>query len=316
MGDAKLFLFFAAATAMAALPAGAGERVSMQTAPSGIAPENGVHLKVSGANGRYERLETSSGIVPLDFRAEVLDGDTRIKILKSRVYLKSEGAPADAESTEPDAAGLEDGPARRIDAKKIALGTLASNGPTAQDAIAACNRLSAAERNQQGGETVLMSLPVVWQVTTGRFSFNWKNYDRVGPSDEIVKNIDFYRDREEAKHETSITAAVECVSLGEAAVAKATEPEKSVPAKVTAKATPKAKGKTAAADKAEAPAPQADDAKPVKTALVEESAKPRCDGGMVRETSSASGYLCLCPGNTTRVDKGDNGFACVRRRQH
>jgi hypothetical protein len=50
---------------------------------------------------------------------------------------------------------------------------------------------------------------------------------------------------------------------------------------------------------------------PVTTASLPDKSKPQCDGGMVRQIGSGdSGYLCLCPGNTRRVETGANAFAC------
>lgn len=306
MCKAKLFLSISMAVSLAAGAAQAEERLKMDIAGSGVAPSKGLALEVTGTGGRFDRAELRSAVLPLSLKAEVTDGDARTKIVSSRIYLKSEGADAGVDL----ATALEAGPSRRFDAQDIRQEALSANGPVAQDAIAACNRLPADTRSKDGGETVSMSVPVVWQVTTGRFNFNWRNYDRVGPSDEIVKNLDFYRDRADSQRETTVTAEVVCRLDGAKVAAKseAKTPEKVA---VTPKAEPQPKSKRKVALD---PEPIAE-AEPVKTAAVGEAMKPRCDGGMVRQSSSSGDYLCLCPGNTTRIAKGEDGFACVRPRR-
>lgn len=247
-------------------------------------------IVVAGGSGRYDRIEQSDIKAALALSAQPSSNDDGYKIIASRLHLKADGAGSAGADT------LRGAPfaASQTASDSFSL-SLAANGPIAQNAIALCNAVPASERNGKSIQRT-MALAIVWRVTTGRFSFKWTNYDRVAPSDEIQRNPDFYADQFTQDAETQIDADVTCQPLAGVAIA----------------------AKQAAANPVQrvalTPQPVTEKAKPAQTVSLTDAGKPRCDGGMVRQISStAENYLCLCPGNTTRVETGANAFTCERR---
>lgn len=254
-------------------------------------------IVVQGSAGRYDRVVSSELRLPLTLQAELSASGDGFKIVKSQIALKAEGANASSQGADALGGAI---PAASISATdSYALGFAPQSG-VAQNAIAVCNTLSAADRSAKSAVTRTMAVAVNWRVTTGRFSFKWTNYDRVAPSHEIINNPDFYSDQVTEDAEVLVDATVHCEPLGNAAIAVQHAP----PAKVRqASLTPEVP--VAAKPVAE---------KPVQTARHDDNGKPQCDGGMVRQISTGSqDYLCLCPGNTVRTAIGDNAFACERR---
>jgi hypothetical protein len=235
-------------------------------------------ISVEGAAGRYDRVETVSLPLPFALAAELSAEAGNLKLVGSELFLKAEGTGKDAHGV---AALPGSVPAKAIGVRQGFTFNLQPQGPVAQNAIALCNGLPAAERG--GVRKLAMGVAVVWRVTTGRFNFKWTNYDRVAPSDDIQNNRDFYGDQETADTEAIVDVPVLCQPLAGAAVAAAKMP--SVPVSLT-------------------------------TASLQSPGKPQCEGGMVRQVGAGdSGYLCLCPGNTKRVETGDSAFACERPRR-
>jgi hypothetical protein len=146
-----------------------------------------------------------------------------------------------------------------------------------------------------------MGIAVRWQVTTGRFTFKWTDYDRVAPSQEILRNPDFYAGQVTQDKEALVDTAVRC------------EPLEQEIATSVARPAPERHAALAAAPAVPAPI-SALPAPEHKTAVLPEDGKPSCDGGMVRQIATgAQSYICLCPGNTARISTGGNGFACEKR---
>lgn len=267
-------------------------------------------ISVEGAAGRYNRVETVSLPLPFALAAELSGDAGNLKLVGSDLFLRAEGTGKDAHGV---AALPGSVPAKSIGVRQGFTFNLQPQGPLAQNAIALCNGVPAAERS--GVRKLAMGVAVVWRVTTGRFNFKWTNYDHVAPSADIQNNRDFYGDQETAETEAVVDVPVLCQPLAGAAVA--------VASKSTAAPVKSASLVPAASDAA--PAPQAAHDKPivatpVTTASIADriadKGQPQCDGGMVRQVGAGdSGYLCLCPGNTKRVETGDNAFACERPRR-
>jgi hypothetical protein len=267
-------------------------------------------IPVEGAAGRYDRVETVSLPLPFALAAELSPEAGNLKLVGSEVFLKAEGTGKDAHGVSALPGGT---PAKTIRMRQGFTFELQARGPVAQNAIALCNGLPAAER--AGVRKLAMSVAVVWRVTTGRFNFKWTNYDHVAPSDDIQNNRDFYGDQDSIEAEAIVDVPVLCQPLAGAAVAT----------KSTAAPFKQALLVPAASQAAPAPALKVVDDKPivvtpVATASIADpiadGGRPQCDGGMVRQVGAGdSGYLCLCPGNTKRVETGDNAFACERPRR-
>lgn len=252
-------------------------------------------LTVAGRDGKYDRIETSSVRAALDLSAEPADAGS-FRIVRSRLALTT-----DAAATEPDAVDtLSDAvPSASQSARSVYNLPVSLNGPVAQRAIALCNAVPVAERNTSTVRRA-MSVMVAWRVTTGRFAFKWTNYDRVAPSDDILRNPDFYADQLTQSADVRVDVDVACAPISAAAIASKPAAESPV-RRVALTSTPIAQP-VAPTPVQEQKVSQAD------------AGKPRCDGGMVRQISTAAdSFLCLCPGNTSRVETGDNAFACARR---
>ncbi|MBK9079298.1 MAG: hypothetical protein IPL91_09310 [Hyphomicrobium sp.] len=288
-----------AAPALAGL---AGEQTDRVRLALGTMPVGGgatPAIVVHGANGRYDRVATTSVALPLTLSADLVALGSSYKILKSNVVLKSEGAAA---SSSIDMLA-DQGPVQALSRAQVFTFELNPQGPVAQNAVSVCNGLDADERASGSAAVVSMDVAVRWQVTTGRFTFKWTNYDRVALTQEIVSNPDFYADQVTQDAEALIATTVRCEPLAQEIATPVVTPKVErhaalaavAPANTTPTATPAAIVHQAAA--------RADDD------------KPTCDGGMLRQISTgAQRYLCLCPGNTTRISTGDNGFMCEKRR--
>ena len=257
-------------------------------------------LSVAGSNGRYDRLAAAALRLPLRLSAQpAADGENR-KILASTLSLKqpaSGGKDAGAVNALGAAA-----PVRAIALSETFEFSAEPQGAIAQNAVALCNGLSATDREKADARPMTMPVPLVWRVTTGRFNFNWRNYDRVAPSDDIQTNLAFYAEQETVETEVAADVLVSCQPMA-AALAKVTVEK------------PAAVQKTNFVSETAQPAvvkPAASE--PVKTVTIASTQAPVCRGGMIRETGSGSdGYLCLCPGNTVRVETGTQAFACERK---
>ncbi len=305
----------AAALAAAALalstPAAANGKValafSVGTATDGTAAAK---IYVSGTGGRYDRIGTQPLLLSLRLSADTAADSAGHKIVGSEVFLKQAGSG--------DGVGLVkafDGsvPVPSLDLNGDFDFPLEANGTIAQNAIALCNGRPTAD--QAGTAARTLSMPVVWRVTTGRFTFNWRNYDRVAPTEEIQNNPDFYANRETAEAEATAEVAVVCEPLG-SAVAHKPAPAKAAAVEPKLEAAPAQRlvAEPVVTKAAEPQAAAAVVSPAVKTVSLDKAVKPVCDGGMVRETgSNLEKFLCLCPGNTQRVLTGANAFRCARK---
>lgn len=264
-------------------------------------------ITVDGAGGRYDRIGHENLALPLKLSASLGEDAGGRKFTGSELFLKAEGSGKDARAL----AALPDGaPVKRIEMHKPFAFQIQPQGPVAQNAISACNGLPASERASV--HKVSMSVAVVWRVTTAKFNFKWTSYDQVAPSDDIQNNPDFYSGKESSEAEVSVDVAVACQPIAGAAVVAAQ------PSTTNASTGPVRKvSLNPVTDDAKSVAHTAPitpvAASPVTTASLADNGKPQCDGGMVRQVgSSDGGYLCLCPGNTKRVETSANAFACER----
>ena len=297
------FLKVAVFTAIAgglylASPAMAEERVRLDIRASdrtGVA-----QLSVKGTGGRYDRILGDRLPIALIGSAVMDAKGSSYKILSSELYLQ----PGAGTQARPASALVA--PARNVLLDTTYDLAIDPNGPAAQDAIGLCNRRSEAERNSGRAQSLELPVTVSWRVTTGRFNFQWTNYDRVAPTDEIQNNRDFYADLETAVVETTAHVAVLCEPVV-AAVAVNSSPA----AAKTAAPESKAASVPAPAPASRTPAPLA--AALTTTASLSAGQVPACNGGMVRQVGGAEqSYLCLCPGNTRRVQSGTNAFVCEK----
>jgi hypothetical protein len=290
------FVFFAAFAGPATLVAPAVAepadtetprlRLALGTTPGGDGAMPAIEVR--GANGRYDRVASATVGLPLALSADFIATGSSFKILKSHLVLKSEGVGA----TSAVDLHADQGPVHALSRVDVFAFDLNPQGPVAQNAVALCNSLSGDPHSAGRQSIVSMGVAVRWQVTTGRFTFKWTDYDRVALSSEIVRNPDFYADQAMQDEEALIEVAVRCEPLGH-------EPAKIAMAQEPVHHAVMAEGPVA----------------PVYTAnLLPELDKPSCDGGMLRQVSSgAQNYVCLCPGNTTRIASGDNSFSCEKR---
>lgn len=270
-------------------------------------------LRVTGSSGRFDRVESSKAEVALKLTASASGAPANRKIVASKVYLKHSGI-----SSVLSDAGDGNPPTQSFSLDRTIAIDIDPSGPVAQNAIALCNG------NGNSGKSLVMSSPVVWRLTSGRFNFKWMNYDKVAPSPEIIANPDFYADQESQELEIAAEIGVTCD--GDAAVAAVQVP-KSEPVKKAAKRPaiepaklvtvdpasqenvepPKAVASKSVAEEQPKIAPQ-------KSVSLEPAEAPICNGGMVRKTGSGeTSFACLCPGNTERVETGTNAFACEKR---
>lgn len=298
--------FAVAATALSvtglACPAFAGmsdgataTRLTLSLVATSAADTARPEITVAGRDGRYDRIETSSVRAALDLSAEPTDAGS-FKIVRSRLALTT-----DAAATEPDGVDtLSDAvPSASQAAHSVYNLPVSLDGPVAQRAIALCNAVPVAERTNSTVRRAML-VTIAWQVTTGRFAFKWTNYDRVAPSDDILRNPDFYADQLTQTAELRVDVDVACTPMPAAAIAS--KPTAASPVRRVALTSTPIAQPAAPTPVQEQKVSQAD------------AGKPRCDGGLVRQISTAAdSFLCLCPGNTSRVETGDNAFVCERR---
>ena len=303
--------------ALAALPLQAAETVRMEGSFIDNGAANAAPIIVSGRAGRFDRVTAATLHIPLKLEATLGEGGSGRKILGSELFLKQSGAAGTAatdarEGTVPRAQLAHD--------KAFAF-IVDPVGPLAQDAIALCN--SQGVGNSQGAAArATMSLPVLWRVTTGRFNFKWVNYDQVGPSDEIVSNPEFYADRETQEIAIAASVPVSCETDGKIAAAPvahskpaplpAATPavQKAVPAKKAVEVSPQQVSQLQPVALEEPDAGEIA-AKPLSVATPE--TRLVCEGGMVRSSGAAANDVCLCPGNTRRVETGAHAYSCERK---
>lgn len=271
-------------------------RLTLKLANGGGRSATRPEIKVTGSNGKYDQIETSFLRATVALAASPV-GDDTYKIVRSRLFLKADGLGTANDGLDTLSDAL---PSASLKADGSYDLPIAINGSVAQNAIAICNAVPAGQRNSNAAVRRTMSLAIMWHVTTGRFAFKWTNYDRVAPSDEILRNADFYAEQVTQDAETLVNADVACAPLADVAVAAKPSAKPGVQ-RVALTSTPIAQPEVRASADAQ-------------NASLADAGKPRCDGGMVRQIStSADTYLCLCPGNTTRVEAGNNAFACERR---
>ncbi|MEQ1715019.1 MAG: hypothetical protein ABL907_03375, partial [Hyphomicrobium sp.] len=176
-------LFFAGLAVLAGIlaatvPAAAGEDVDMRVAQG----QDRAVLTLKQAAGRWEVAPGTHIAVALDLDAAVRAGAENLRIIDSDLYLKQAGLAAGM--TGASGTGAPQRSMSLAGSYEFAVDPL---GPVAQNAVSACSRAA--------NGTVVMSLPVVWRVTTGRFNFRWIDYQAVAPSQEIASNPDFYADQ-------------------------------------------------------------------------------------------------------------------------
>jgi hypothetical protein len=274
-------------------------------APAASGQSHATGLVVKGSGARYDTLAASNVSVPLRLTAAFKGDVAGYRILSTELSFKSEGTANGARAVNTANGAAPEGPIALDQSFDLPV---TSGGPVAQQAIAACNALSASEKSDGRGNKPMIALAVAWRVTSGRFNFKWTNYDHVAPSNDILSNRDYYGEQATEQVETTIDAEVVCEPLV-AAPAVASAPAKNIRQVAF---TP--------IESAErlAPSERASSDAPVKTAVVSSTEKPVCNGGMMREISGgAASFVCLCPGNTERVSLGTNAFACEKRgRRH
>lgn len=276
------------------------DRLTLKIARAGDRNAAPPEIKVVGSGGKYDRIATLKFVAALELSAQPADTDA-YKVVRSRLTLKTDGTATASNGVD----ALPDGmPSAAFAANTEFDLPIDGNGPIAQNAIALCNGIPTGERGHGASVRRTMSIAVAWYVTTGRFAFKWTNYDRVAPSNDILRNPDFYADQITQDAETLIAADVVCAPLSSDAIA--TKPAVQNPVRQVA-LIPEPIAQAGARDpKVAQQISQAD--------IQADIGKPRCDGGMVRQMSTAAeSFLCLCPGNTTRTELGANAFACERR---
>lgn len=252
-------------------------------------------IDVSGDGGHYNRVETPNLDIALNLSAKFLSDEANIKIIRAELFLKSDGQ-LDAHGATSTFDGTA--PVRSLATNKSFKLSFQNQGPVAQAAIAACNAMPVTERSLKTPKTVTFNTPVLWRVTTGKFNFKWTSYDHVAPSADIINNPDVYAARETQDAEVLVTATAACAPLTTLpAIASKQAPIKAAP-KLEAKL---ATVKTPIVQPAL-----------VKTAVLEQPAKTTCTGGMLREIANDTA-MCLCPGNTRRIEQGPETFSCVRK---
>ncbi len=285
MKATKAWLGAALALVILTVPAAADENdvsMTLEAQTSGT-------LSVVATAGRYDRLATATLDVSAQLDARIASGSR--KILASELLLRQH-TDARAEIATKIADGAA--PQRAIEKTQTVQLALAQDGTIARDAIAACN----------AGNTATVTVPLIWRVTTGRFNFRWTDYDHVAPTQEFAANPDFYNEREVVQREVTLSVPVDCAPLPASGVANVTVPKPAAkPAPMSERAIRVAE--TASVRKVEFV--------PAESARSAPAQAPVCQGGMVREFGTGEGYLCLCPGNTTRIASGDNAFSCERR---
>ncbi len=294
--------------ALAALPVQAAETVSMagSFSDAGTATANATPIIVSGHAGRFDRVAAATLHIPLKLDARLGEDGHGRKIIGSEVFLKQSGVSAGGPATDARNGTV---PRAQIALDRSFGFEVDPLGPLAQDAIALCNGNGSAT-------SAIMSLPVAWRVTTGRFNFKWVNYDQVGPSDEIVSNPEFYADRETQEIDIAARVPVRCDGAASVA-ASSPAPVKSAPAVQAAvpvkKAVDVSPQRVSNAMPVALNATDAEEivAKPLSVAASQ--ARMTCDGGMVRSNGTGSTEVCLCPGNTRRIETGSNAFVCERK---
>ena len=301
----RLRVLLLAATAVAAgfVPANADEVAMAIKAQSEPAQSS---LTVTSSNGRAAAVSAGTVPVTIALAAEMgTDGENR-KIVGSELRLKTGGASSVAAANE----GSSPKQSLRLDGSYDL--PVEPTSRLAADAVVACQK--------SGADTAVLSVPVIWRVTTGKFNFRWTDYDLIAPSKEFHDNPDFYSDRKVFEQETVAQAEVRCVDAGSSKAADKSE------------STLAPKGNKLALANIETPTSVASDSSPIDATELELKpaqevvaaptasttvaviAKPVCDGGIVRQIqASPASYLCLCPGNTARVSSGDNAFSCARK---
>ena len=303
----KLAVLQVCLAATLVLPADAGSAVSLQASIQAIAGSAEPRLDVQSTAGRYDRIAATSLNLALRLTAEPASEAGGAKIIMSELFLKQAGSGKDAVAV---AAMEGQGPQRAIHLEQTFAFAIDALGPIAQNAISACNALTTSSQTHNESRETTMMVPVLWRVVTGRFNYKWVTYDQVAPANEASQNPDFYGDRETQEIETPVRVIVSCPVLTAAVAAKAAEKPAVKPAvnpvpvaKIAPEAAPVAKRATAPVV-----------TKTAEAAPVTASAKPVCHGGFIRQMQSGDvPYLCLCPGNTQRLESGDNTFSCERR---
>ena len=299
----KLAVLQVCLAATLVLPADAGSAVSLQASVQAAAGSAGPRLDVQSTAGRYDRIAATSLNLALRLTAEPASEAGGAKIITSELFLKQAGSGKDAVAV---AAMEGQGPQRVIRLEQTFAFAIDALGPIAQNAISACNALTTSSQTHNESRETTMMVPVLWRVVTGRFNYKWVTYDQVAPANEASQNPDFYGDRETQEIETPVRVIVSCPVLSAAVAAKAAEKPAVKPepvAKIAPEATPVAKRATAPVV-----------TKTAEAAPVTASAKPVCHGGFIRQMQSGDvPYLCLCPGNTQRLESGTNAFSCERR---
>lgn len=274
----------------------AANRLTLTLAKSATPDAARSELMVAGRDGKYDRIEPTAVRATVDLSAQSTDAGA-FKIVGSRLSLTTGNSTSEPDGIDTMSKAV---PSASYAARSVHNLPVPLDGSVALSAIALCNALPAAERTTGAAVRRTMPVTIDWRVTTGTFAFKWTNYDRVAPSDDILRNPDFYADQETQSAETTIDVDVVCAPLPSSAIA----------------AKPAAENPVRRVALTSAPIAQPEAQKPIQEHDVSQAdfGKPRCDGGMVRQISTAAdGYLCLCPGNTVRVDTGDNAFACERR---
>jgi hypothetical protein len=172
-------------------------------AQSGPAASREPQGTVSGASALYDHVQGSQFNLSLTLSAKMTAEGNNRKIVASQLYL---------ESDDKRAVRVFNGtaPQSELFLDQTFYFAVDDKGPVAVDAIAACNSQIVEPLLPDHAITISIGVPVVWSVTTGKFDFPWTNYDLVAPSEEFVKNPDFYTDRKTFERQTTARLMISC----------------------------------------------------------------------------------------------------------
>lgn len=310
------------ATPLASLSAAMASEDVTLTATAQALEADGRHLTLVRKQGRYTLDDASMIRLNADLAAELDQGSSAERIVASELEIKDAG-----HGRPVTGAGLSGtAPVSRLATTGDFEFRIDGNGILAQNAAAACGSATGQGQHRPANMTVT----VLWRVTTGRFTFSWVNYDRVAPPEGIKDNPDYYGDRQTHEKAIAVPLKLECRDDQAQAVVE------SKPAKANTNKPAAAKSRVSvskADDEFKEPAQSTDKPAPritvepdkqsaqlvpaaleVDGASVVAAVRPVCEGGMIRETSADAGsFICLCPGNTSRMSTGANAFACEKR---
>lgn len=299
LNGAKLAILQTLMFVTMAVPAGAADG-GLQTSAI-VSSSTQPKIEVQAEAGRYDLIVGSKLTLALQLSAATAGARAGDKIVTSELFLKQAGSGNAAVAM----TGLV--PQRAFEIEQAFDFPIDPVGPVAQNAISACNSLPGGQSSAEI-RTATTTVTLIWRVVTGHFNYKWVTYDRIAKGDEISTNPDFYGDRETHETEMAVRVTVACAPLP-ASVAKAEADKPAVKPLAATKATPQPVPVTARAG-----SPTASITKVSADTSTPKAGKPVCGGGFIRQMQSGDvPFLCLCPGNTQRVETGTNAYKCDRR---